>query len=86
MEKLKALYGGGDEGAVLVTPDNWPAVQVFLTQENRWRRTPAGKREGLDFAQVESTVRLMRMKRKAWQAMFWKLLTMEKAALEEMAR
>jgi hypothetical protein len=87
---LEALYGGGEgnEGdEVPVTPDNWLAVQVFLVQESRWRRHPAhGAPEGLDLAQVEAALRLMGVKRKKRQGVFWKLRTMEVAALEEMAR
>jgi len=88
--KLKAQYGGegdgGRPGDVPVTPDNWPAVRVFLMQEGRWRRTPRGALDGLDMAQVESTARLLRVKRKRLTRMFWKLMTMERAALEEMRR
>lgn len=86
--KLRALYGVDDGGAgdVPVTPDNWPAVQVFLAQDGRWRRKPNGALEGLDMAQVKSTTHMMGMKRKARPKVFWKLLKMEQAALEEMAR
>lgn len=93
--KLQALYGGGDgkAGDVPVMPGNWLTVQVFLMQEGRWRRrlvaTKAGTisvMDGLDMAQVESTARLMGIKRKAQRTVFWKLMTMERAALEEMTR
>lgn len=88
--ELEALYGSGETGEgddVPVTPDNWLVVQVFLVQESRWRRHPAhGAPEGLDLAQVESTLRLMGVKRRKRRGVFWKLRTMEVAALEEMAR
>lgn len=86
--KLHALYGTAERGAdtVLVTPDNWPAVQVFLAQERRWRRTPMGDMEGLDLVQVESAARMLGIKRGLWQGLLRKLLRMEQAALEEMAR
>jgi hypothetical protein len=87
--KLQALYGKGsgtDTGDVLVTPDNWPAVEVFLVQENRWRRKPNGALEGLDMTQVESTMRLIGIRSKDRRSVFWKLRTMEMAALEETAR
>lgn len=88
--KLEALYGGGGgkgSSDVLVTPDNWTAVEVFLVQENRWRRHPrTGAPEGLDLTQVDATLHLLGIRRKERRGVFWKLRTMELAALEEMAR
>lgn len=86
--KLEALYGGKGSGDdVLVTPDNWTAVEVFLVQENRWRRHPrTGAPEGLDLAQVDAALHLLGIGRKQRRGVFWKLRTMELAALEEMAR
>jgi hypothetical protein len=67
--------------------------EAWLALENRWRTVTVEKRrrgmvigserrlEGLDAVQVESTLRLMGMKRKERSRVFAGLRAMEKAAL-----
>lgn len=43
-------------------------------------------RQGLDFGQVESALRLMRIKKKRWPALLAALREMEGAALEALAK
>lgn len=68
-----------------VWPENWPIWDAWIGLENRWRVVVAANgevnRQGLDAAQIESTLRLMGMKRKERERVYQGLLVMEDAAL-----
>lgn len=67
-----------------IWPDNWLAWKVWVELENRWRVISGlnGDRlQGLDAAQIESTLRLMGVKPKKRRRVFTELREMEDAAL-----
>ena len=68
----------------LVWEENWRAVSLFLALETQWRMHlgMAGVYyQGLDYEAVEATLRLERIPRREWPAVFDDLRTMERAAL-----
>ncbi|MFS8973857.1 DUF1799 domain-containing protein [Cupriavidus necator] len=71
-----------------VHADNWESLQLFLTLQTQWRQV-AGMagcvRIGLDYAAIETPLRLYEIKRKRRAALFNDLRVMEAAALEEFA-
>jgi hypothetical protein len=67
-----------------IWPDNWLAWDVWVALEDRWRVISGmnGDRlQGLDAAQMESTLHLMGVKPKKRRRVFAELLEMEEAAL-----
>lgn len=77
-----AEKGARPDGELRVLRANWLALRVFLAQAKRWRHLPMGGLAGLDATQIESTLRLMGVRRKEWPALFEQLLEMEGAAVE----
>ena len=68
---------------MLIYPENWQAVQVFWALGNCWRIDGMlGQYLGLDRPAIESTLRLMGVKRKKHSSIFEDLRVMEGAALE----
>jgi len=67
----------------LVAPENWTTVEVFLALRTQWRWL-AGMggafRAGLDYAAVESFLRLLKVKDRS--RVFNGVMIMEKAAME----
>lgn len=75
--------GGQAEEPLLIYPDNWPAVQVFFALGNCWQiDAMIGKYRCIDRPAIESTMRLMGIKRKKRGGVFDDLRVMEGAALE----
>lgn len=71
-----------DDGYFAVWPENWDAVIVFCNLRHCWRvDTMSGGYLGLDRPAIESTLRLMDIKKKKHTAIFEKLMIMEDAAL-----
>lgn len=46
-----------------VWPENWPAMQVWMTLQGSWHRTWRGRLLGLRWGEVEAVIRLGRMRR-----------------------
>ncbi|MEW6314128.1 MAG: DUF1799 domain-containing protein [Pseudomonadota bacterium] len=67
-----------------VWPENETALTVFLACETQWRFGVMGGVLGLDYAAVESVLRLMKIE--AMPQLFGDLQSMERAALEELNR
>lgn len=72
-----------------VWPENWAAVQVFLSLSTQWRllslSTIASARiiqTGLDYSAVEPVMRLMCIKPRRRAALFEQLQVMEQAVLD----
>lgn len=66
-------------------PDVAPALELFdaLATQWRWLGGMAGaQRTGLDYAAVETVLRLKRIPRQTWSERFADLQVMERAALE----
>lgn len=71
-----------DDGFFAVWPDNWDAVIVFCNLRHCWRvDAMSGHYLGLERPAIESTLKLMGIKRKKHTEIFEKLLIMEDAAL-----
>lgn len=83
-EARQAIHERGDD-ACLILPTNWQGLMVFLTLDTQWRRGPHGHRLGIDYGAIEPALRLMGVQRKKWQDVFWRLRTLETAALEALA-
>lgn len=74
-------------GEVDIWPEHWGVWDVFLAQGRRWRMVGGlnGDRlQGLDMTQVESTIKLMGIKKKARPQMLDDLQVLEAAALGEL--
>jgi hypothetical protein len=68
---------------------NWTALTVFWSTWNTWRKLVQGKqviREGIDWTQVESALKLSGIKRKEWRDIFECLQIMEAEALRYLNR
>lgn len=67
-------------------PENWPTVEAFLSLGRCWAWVAPAMGEpvrvGIPAAEVESTLRLLRVKQSARREMFQDLRAMEQAALE----
>lgn len=65
---------------LMVWPENWPALLLWIELENRWLLTPDGHSRALDLCQVDALLRLEKPKhrRRLWR----QLQEMERAALE----
>lgn len=72
---------GEDSGIeVLVWPENWPALILFLKLETQWIWN-MGACIGLDYLRVESVMRMRRIPRSQQEALLDDLMVMERAAL-----
>lgn len=64
---------------------NWPTLQIFWATYNQWRKVAVGNqvvRNGMDWAQVESALRLSGIKRSTWPLIFDGLRAMEQETLK----
>jgi hypothetical protein len=68
---------------VEVWPDNWLAVCVFNAMSTQWRTSMAG-RTGLDYAVLQSVMRLVGVPASERAEVFDSIRTLEGAALETM--
>jgi len=75
-----------DDEAFEVWPENLPTFEAFIALSHCWTWVaPAmGRpvRVGIPSAEIESTLRLLRVKRRVRREMFIELRAMERAALE----
>lgn len=60
---------------------NWSAFCTFVNTWQQWRIAPNGARAGMDWAQVESALRLARVARGEWPHVFTGLRAMQDAVL-----
>lgn len=71
-----------DDEYFAVWAENWDAVIVFCNLRHCWRiDAMSGSYLGLDRTAIESTLRLMRVKKKNHTKIFEQLMIMEDAAL-----
>ena len=70
-----------DEGES-IWPENWQAVQVFVTLSTQWRLAPSGHLLGLDYAAIPPVLSMSGVPRAQWPELFGCLRTMEGAALD----
>ncbi|MFN3303041.1 MAG: DUF1799 domain-containing protein [Roseateles sp.] len=73
-----ATQAGG--APLVVWPENWRVLRLWLDLENRWLLTPDGHMRALDLCQVDALLRLERPKHPRRLAR--QLREMERAALE----
>lgn len=70
-----------------VFAENWQVFTVWADVWHAWRWVAAGLgavREGLDWAQVESVLRLRRIKKREWPRIHAGLMVMQAAAKAEL--
>ena len=78
---------GDDDDVCIIWPENEQTWQVFCALSHCWRIDGmSGQCHGLDRPAIESTLRLMKIKRKKHQEIFLNLLAMEEAALSGLNR
>lgn len=68
---------------------NWPTLQIFWATWNQWKKIVSGAniaRDGIDWTQVEATLKLSGIKRGQWPLIFEGLQAMEVEALEYLNR
>lgn len=74
-----------DASAFAVEPDNWDNWLIFLAVSTQWVWVSSGMtdaaRAALNYPGVESGLRMMRIKRKRWPAVFADLRVIEQAVL-----
>lgn len=74
-----------DARAFAVEPDNWDNWLIFLAVSTQWVWVSSGMtdaaRAALNYPGVESGLRMMRIKRKRWPAVFADLRVIEQAVL-----
>lgn len=74
-----------DEEVIEVWPENWPAVDFFLSLTTQWRHGMGGP-TGLDYPAVLVLLRRLRLPRAQADEMFEVVRVMERAALNEIHR
>ena len=86
-DEIIAADEESDDDVCIIWPENEQTWQVFCALGHCWRSdTMSGQCLGLDRPAIESTLRLMQIKRKKHQRIFEDLLVMEDAALEILNR
>ncbi|SFJ00272.1 DUF1799 domain-containing protein [Nitrosomonas sp. Nm34] len=74
--------GDDDDGLFAVWPENKQAVHIFIALRRCWRVDGmTGHYFGIDRPSIESTLNMMRIKRKKQQVILESLMIMEDAAL-----
>ena len=71
--------------AVEIWPDNMQAVNVFIASSTQWR-IDSKRATGLDYTAVESTMRMMGIKRKDMGDILEDIRVMEYEALDTMRK
>lgn len=82
--KDESVAHDGDE-PFRVYAVNWETLQIFWATWKQWKKTTVGNsvvRDGIDWAQVESALKLSRIKRSRWTLIFEGLLAMQDEAIE----
>jgi hypothetical protein len=86
---VSAARSRANEDDFEVLPQNWDAVEVFVSLGTQWKKSvvssPGGGGvfyEGLDYSAVESVIRIFGFKRKRHRELFDAVRVMERAALE----
>lgn len=65
-----------------VWPENWDAVQLFMTAATQWRMDAMGRQAGLDYAALDLPMRHLRLRGRRARAAFAGLQTIEAAYLK----
>lgn len=66
--------------------ENWPSVIFFSRLGTQWRTSGMGSPTGLDYTAVLALLRTLRLPRDEHDALFDDVQTLERAALQEMAK
>lgn len=66
-----------------VWPDNWPAVNAFISMSTQWRAGMAGA-TGLDYNALPAVLRMTQIPRRQWPEIFQSIRILEDAAMETM--
>lgn len=65
---------------LVIWPENWPVLQLFMRLQTQWRFSGEGKLQGLRYDAAEIVMRQLRMKKR--RRLFDQLQEMEREALE----
>lgn len=68
---------------VLVWPDNWESVSLFVDLTTQWRIGMSGP-TGLDYSALRALLGIRRVPRSRWSDLFDDLRVLEQEALEVM--
>lgn len=87
-QELDEGDGDGDEtaaadpaaGPLLIWPENWAVLNLWLRLETKWQYRPDHRLAGLCYLQAEAVMRLLGMKKR--KRLFMQLQEMEQAVLE----
>lgn len=74
-----------DAGDYELAPRQWAAWEVFLSCQTQWRISVGFsdlRYEGLEYASMESVVRMLGIKRKHQRGVLWMVRVMEREALK----
>ena len=82
-EQIDAELGPAEK-AFPVWPENWPAVQAFLSVQTQWAIGMSGGPTGLDYARVRAGLELAGVE--ATPELFQKLRILESAALAAISK
>lgn len=66
-------------------PDNYPAVNVFISMSTQWRVGMAGA-TGLDYNALPAVLRMTQIPRSDWPEIFQSIRILEDAAMETMRK
>lgn len=72
-----------ETGPLVVWPENWAAVDLFLRLQSQWRVTPSGRLGGLRYDAVEAVMRMTGARKR--RRLFGELQDMEHAVIEGQA-
>lgn len=87
LEEHEAQFEEEEDALFAVWPENEEALRIFLALRRCWRYEPmSGQTLGLERPAIESTLKLMRIKRKKHPEIFEQLMIMEDAALPVLNR
>ncbi len=89
LAEAKSALVGRRSAPLRIWPAHWDAWVVFRSQRTQWL-VHIGQRgllwQGLNYQRLESTVRLLRIKKKHRRELFGQIRVMEAAAVSELAK
>lgn len=71
-----------DDAPLMVWPENWPLLRLFLDLEGQWRVSASGHPQGLRYGEALAVIGLRWDERAEQQHVFDKLLEMQREALD----
>lgn len=75
-------FAGDEDDALVVHPENWPAVRVFCAASTQWRIGPSLRLAGLDYTAARAAAAGIGV---SWREVFASVRTMEAEVLAAQA-